>query len=129
MSDFDPAKLAALKARAAKLSSGTPSPPPHHLPFPSIFPSPLTNCPHSKLYPGGAKGPVRRKAIPKSSANAGDDKKVQMALKKLNVQPIGQVDEVNMFLDDSSNVIHFQNPKGKIIHSLSLPSLSLANEY
>ncbi|GAA5883077.1 hypothetical protein JCM16303_006079 [Sporobolomyces ruberrimus] len=81
MSDFDPAKLAALKARAAKLSSG------------------------------GAKGPVRRKAIPKSSANAGDDKKVQMALKKLNVQPIGQVDEVNMFLDDSSNVIHFQNPK------------------
>ncbi|GAA5912061.1 Egd1p [Sporobolomyces salmoneus] len=81
MSDFDPAKLAALQARASKLSSG------------------------------GAKGPVRRKAIPKNVANAGDDKKVQLALKKLNVQPIGSVDEVNMFLEESSNVIHFQNPK------------------
>ncbi|GAA6023460.1 hypothetical protein JCM11491_000583 [Sporobolomyces phaffii] len=80
MSDFDPAKLKALQARASKLSSG------------------------------GAKGPVRRKAIPKGVQNAGDDKKVQTALKKLNVQPIGTVDEVNMFLDDSSSVIHFQKP-------------------
>ncbi|GAA5939140.1 Egd1p [Sporobolomyces koalae] len=81
MSDFDPAKLAALQARASKLSAG------------------------------GARGPVRRKAIPKNVQNAGDDKKVQTALKKLNVQPIGTVDEVNMFLDDSANVIHFQNPR------------------
>ncbi|GAA5969291.1 hypothetical protein JCM3765_002315 [Sporobolomyces pararoseus] len=81
MSDFDPAKLAALQARASKLSAG------------------------------GAKGGVRRKAIPKSVAGAGDDKKVQLALKKLNVQPIGNVEEVNMFLEDSSSVIHFQNPK------------------
>ncbi|GAA6064578.1 hypothetical protein JCM10212_006462 [Sporobolomyces blumeae] len=80
MSDFDPAKLAALQARASKLSSGN-------------------------------KGPVRRKAIPKSAANQGDDKKVQLALKKLNVQPIGPVDECNMFLEDSANVIHFQAPK------------------
>ncbi|GAA5828359.1 hypothetical protein JCM5353_004805 [Sporobolomyces roseus] len=81
MSDFDPAKLAALQARASKMSSG------------------------------GAKGPVRRKAIPKNVQSQADDKKVQLALKKLNVQPIGHVDEVNMFLDDSSNVIHFQAPK------------------
>ncbi|GAA5877920.1 hypothetical protein JCM21900_001421 [Sporobolomyces salmonicolor] len=79
MSDFDPAKLAALQAKAAKLSIG-------------------------------GKGPVRRKVAPKSQAAAGDDKKVQLALKKLNVQPIGHVDEVNMFKDDG-NVLHFQAPK------------------
>jgi len=41
-----------------------------------------------------------------------------LALKKLNVQPIGHVDEVNMFLDDSSNVIHFQAPRGKPTHPI-----------
>ncbi|GAA5901691.1 hypothetical protein JCM5296_005381, partial [Sporobolomyces johnsonii] len=63
MSDFDPAKLAALQAKAAKLNIGKSSP--------------------------RGKGPVRRKVAPKSQAAAGDDKKVQLALKKLNVQPIG----------------------------------------
>ena len=47
-----------------------------------------------------------------------DDKKLQGALKKLNVQPIQAIEEVNMFKEDG-NVIHFAAPKGKL-NSLSL---------
>lgn len=42
---------------------------------------------------------------------AQDDKKLQGALKKLNVQPIPGVEEVNMFREDG-NVLHFTAPKG-----------------
>ena len=58
------------------------------------------------------KGTPRRKVkkVPKSSGS--DDKKLQTALKKLNVQPIQAIEEVNMFKEDG-NVIHFANPKGK----------------
>jgi hypothetical protein len=36
-------------------------------------------------------------------------------LKKLNVQPIQAIEEVNMFKSDG-NVIHFSAPKGKFFH-------------
>ena len=49
-----------------------------------------------------------RKAKP---SGAQDDKKLQAALKKLNVQPIQGVEEVNMFREDG-NVLHFTAPKG-----------------
>ena len=63
--------------------------------------------------PGG-KGTVRRKIVRKSKpANAQDDKKLQGALKKLNVQPITGVEEVNMFREDG-NVLHFSAPKGEL---------------
>lgn len=53
-----------------------------------------------------------------------DDKKLQTSLKKLNVQPIQAIEEVNMFKEDG-NVIHFSAPKGKISPLfLSLPSFS-----
>ncbi|KAI0000219.1 NAC-domain-containing protein [Russula compacta] len=59
----------------------------------------------------GGKGTVRRKIVRKSKpANAQDDKKLQGALKKLNVQPITGVEEVNMFREDG-NVLHFSAPK------------------
>ena len=51
-----------------------------------------------------------------------DDKKLQTALKKLNVQPIQAIEEVNMFKADG-NVIHFAAPKG-----MSLPPGHLALE-
>ena len=50
---------------------------------------------------------------------AQDDKKLQGALKKLNVQPIPGVEEVNMFREDG-NVLHFTAPKGED----SVPCLS-----
>lgn len=61
----------------------------------------------------GGKGSVRRKVVPRSAAKAGggDDKKLQTALKKLNVQPITGIEEVNMFQSDG-NVLHFTAPKG-----------------
>jgi nascent polypeptide-associated complex subunit beta len=55
---------------------------------------------------------VRRKIVRKSKpSNTQDDKKLQGALKKLNVQPITGVEEVNMFREDG-NVLHFSAPKG-----------------
>ncbi|KAJ6041072.1 Nascent polypeptide-associated complex NAC [Penicillium canescens] len=58
----------------------------------------------------GGKGTPRRK-VKKVVRNSGaDDKKLQAALKKLNVQPIQGIEEVNMFKEDG-NVIHFANPR------------------
>jgi nascent polypeptide-associated complex subunit beta len=45
-----------------------------------------------------------------NSAATTDDKKLMSTLKKLNVNNIPGVEEVNMIKDDG-NVIHFQNPK------------------
>ena len=71
----------------------------------------------AKLFTGG-KGTVRRKIVRKAKpSNAQDDKKLQSSLKKLNVQPIPGVEEVNMFREDG-NVLHFSAPKGM----LRLPS-------
>lgn len=58
--------------------------------------------------------------MPKSRAStAQDDKKLQGALKKLNVQPIPSVEEVNMFREDG-NVLHFTTPKGAFSFSCRL---------
>ena len=67
---------------------------------------------------------MRRKIVRKSKpSNTQDDKKLQGALKKLNVQPITGVEEVNMFREDG-NVLHFSAPKGETFFSLCAPSLS-----
>jgi len=58
----------------------------------------------------GGKGTVRRKVKKVHKSSGSDDKKLQTALKKLNVQPIQSIEEVNMFKDDG-NVIHFAKPK------------------
>ncbi|GFZ42948.1 Nascent polypeptide-associated complex subunit beta [Saitozyma sp. JCM 24511] len=70
----------------------------------------------------GGKGTPRRKQVKKSvTATQGDDRKVQAALKKLGVQPITGVEEVNMFKEDG-NVLHFSQPR---VHA-ALPSNTLA---
>lgn len=69
----------------------------------------------------GGKGTPRRK-IKKVHKTAGtDDKKLQTSLKKLNVQPIQAIEEVNMFKSDG-NVIHFSAPK---VHA-SIPANTFA---
>merc|ERR1711879_233693 len=69
----------------------------------------------------GGKGTPRRK-VKKVHKSAGtDDKKLQTALKKLNVQPIQAIEEVNMFKTDG-NVIHFSAPK---VHA-SVPANTFA---
>ncbi|EUC50471.1 hypothetical protein COCMIDRAFT_81899 [Bipolaris oryzae ATCC 44560] len=70
---------------------------------------------------GTGKGTPRRK-VKKVHRGAGtDDKKLQTALKKLNVQPIQAIEEANMFKSDG-NVIHFSAPK---VHA-SVPANTFA---
>ncbi|KAK9369422.1 NAC domain-containing protein [Lipomyces kononenkoae] len=59
---------------------------------------------------GNGKGTPRRKTKKAHKSSGTDDKKLQASLKKLNVQPIQGIEEVNMFRDDGK-VIHFAAPK------------------
>ncbi|KAN0059749.1 Nascent polypeptide-associated complex subunit beta [Thecaphora frezii] len=63
----------------------------------------------------GGKGAPRRKVQKKPRGPGGEDTKLQTALKKLQVQPISGVEEVNMFKEDG-NVLHFQSAK---VHGLT----------
>lgn len=58
----------------------------------------------------GGKGTPRRKVKKVHKSSGADDKKLQATLKKMNVQPIQAIEEVNMFKEDG-NVIHFAAPK------------------
>merc|ERR1719252_408898 len=58
----------------------------------------------------GGKGTVRRKKLAKHATHAADDKQLQAQLKKLGVNNIPGIEEVNMFREDGS-VIHFSAPK------------------
>jgi len=58
----------------------------------------------------GGKGTSRRKVKKVHKSVGTDDKKLQSTLKKLNVQPIAGIEEVNMFKSDGT-VIHFTAPK------------------
>lgn len=58
------------------------------------------------------KGTPRRKVKKVHKSTGTDDKKLQTTLKKMNVQPIQAIEEVNMFKSDG-NVIHFSAPKGR----------------
>lgn len=58
----------------------------------------------------GGKGTQRRKKKVVHRATATDDKKLQGTLKKLGVNTIPGIEEVNLIKDDG-NVIHFNNPK------------------
>ncbi|KAF6239532.1 hypothetical protein HO173_002076 [Letharia columbiana] len=69
----------------------------------------------------GGKGTPRRKVKKVHKSSGTDDKKLQTSLKKLNVQPIQAIEEVNMFKEDG-NVIHFAAPK---VHA-SVPSNTFA---
>ncbi|KAF3017974.1 Nascent polypeptide-associated complex subunit beta [Penicillium rubens] len=78
--------------------------------IPSIFSPPSQFIPPPRTFTHSGKGTPRRK-VKKVVRNSGaDDKKLQAALKKLNVQPIQGIEEVNMFKEDG-NVIHFANPR------------------
>jgi len=58
----------------------------------------------------GGKGTVRRKKKIVHNTATTDDKKLQSTLKKLSVNTIPGIEEVNMIRDDGT-VIHFNNPK------------------
>jgi hypothetical protein len=58
------------------------------------------------------QGTARRKKKVVHRTATTDDKKLQSTLKKLSVNNIPGVEEVNMIKDDG-NVIHFAQPKGE----------------
>ncbi len=58
----------------------------------------------------GGKGTARRKKKVVHRTATTDDKKLQSSLKKLSVNTIPGIEEVNMIKDDGS-VVHFNNPK------------------
>ncbi|XP_012287651.1 transcription factor BTF3 homolog 4 [Orussus abietinus] len=60
----------------------------------------------------GGKGTPRRKKKVVHATAATDDKKLQSCLKKLSVNTIPGIEEVNMIKDDGT-VIHFNNPKAQ----------------
>ncbi|XP_053619435.1 transcription factor BTF3 homolog 4 [Plodia interpunctella] len=60
----------------------------------------------------GGKGTPRRKKKVVHATAATDDKKLQSSLKKLSVNTIPGIEEVNMIKDDGT-VIHFNNPKAQ----------------
>ena len=51
---------------------------------------------------------------PKTKGPGGEDPKLQAALKKLQVEPVSGIEEVNMFKEDG-NVLHFAAPKGEFL--------------
>lgn len=55
----------------------------------------------------------KKKAVHKTSGT--DDKRLQSTLKRLGVNTIPGIEEVNIFIND--DVIHFTNPKGENFHS------------
>ncbi|KAG0612251.1 hypothetical protein M758_6G013400 [Ceratodon purpureus] len=57
----------------------------------------------------GGKGSVRRKKKAVHKTTTTDDKRLQSTLKRLGVNTIPGIEEVNIFQDES--VIHFVNPK------------------
>ncbi|CAG0884832.1 unnamed protein product [Cyprideis torosa] len=58
----------------------------------------------------GGKGSARRKKKVVHRTATTDDKKLQSSLKRLSVNSIPGIEEVNMIKDDGT-VIHFNNPK------------------
>lgn len=58
----------------------------------------------------GGKGTVRRKRKVVHRNASTDDKKLQSSLKKIAVNDIPGIEEVNMMKDDGT-VLHFNNPK------------------
>ncbi|KAL8749702.1 MAG: hypothetical protein Q9199_007530 [Rusavskia elegans] len=110
---MDQAKLAKMQQSGKRHPSILPHPPiletSQHMKIRTIlkYQAILTNS----SYVNSGKGTPRRKQKKVHKTSGTDDKKLQTSLKKLNVQPIQAIEEVNMFKEDG-NVIHFAAPKG-----------------
>ena len=63
--------------------------------------------------PGG-KGTVRRKVVRRTRPSTAQDGKIWMTLEKLNVRPLPDVEEVDMFREDDC-VLHFAKPRGEFL--------------
>ncbi len=69
----------------------------------------------------GGKGSVRRKKKAVHKTTTTDDKRLQSTLKRLGVNNIPGIEEVNLFKEDGG-VIHFNNPKGILTRFIDICS-------
>lgn len=75
----------------------------------------------------GGKGTQRRKVKAKTTgAVVNDDKKLQSQFKKIGLNPIPGIEEVNMFTD-ANEVIHFKEPK--VLASLQANTYAVSGGY
>merc|ERR1719217_1203538 len=58
----------------------------------------------------GGEGTMRRKKLAKHTSTGADDKQLQAQLKRLGMNNIPGIEEVNMFKEDGG-VLHFAAPK------------------
>merc|ERR1719288_171188 len=59
----------------------------------------------------GGRGTIRRKKRTVRKQNTQDDKRLQGALKRLNVNNIPAIEEVNLFKKGDDTIIHFNQPR------------------
>ncbi|CAH8578053.1 unnamed protein product [Schistosoma guineensis] len=76
----------------------------------------------------GGKGTARRKKKVVHKNAAADDKKLQSSLKKLNLNTIPTIEEVNMYKPDGT-MIHFKNPKVQAAPQANVFAVSGQAEY
>jgi len=81
---------------------------------------------HASVVIGGKGVPRRKKKVVHKTATT-DDKKLQSTLKKLALNQIQGIDEVNMF-KDSGEVLHFSNPKVQAALSSNIFAISGQSE-
>ena len=62
-----------------------------------------------RLKVGSGKGTPRRKKVSKPKSSGFDDKKLQATLKKIGVQPITGIEEVNMFKRTEGSIFSLPN--------------------
>ena len=72
----------------------------------------------------GGKGSMRRKKKAVHKTATTDDKRLQNTLKRLGVNNIPGIEEVNLFRDNGT-VIHFKNPKVPCAIAIDRPRLSV----
>lgn len=75
----------------------------------------------------GGKGTPRRKKKVVHSTPATDDKKLQSSLKKLSVNTVPGIEEVNIIKNDGT-VIHFNNPKAQASLATNTFAITGTNE-
>lgn len=66
---------------------------------------------------------MRRKKKVVTKTNKNEDKRILNAVRKYGLQPLQEIDEINMFKDDNT-VIHFKKPSGNITNSILFTSYS-----
>merc|ERR1712098_170369 len=75
----------------------------------------------------GGKGSIRRKKQVVHKAGGQDDKRIQSSFKRMGMNSVPGIEEVNMFKGDGE-VVHFANPKVQAAVGSNMYVITGANE-